>query len=1172
MKLRSKVTLLLTGLMILLVWLGALVQFGLFQDSLKQTIAEQQRALVAQVGEGIEQRLALNQAALVSVAVGFNANLLKNPEALRQALRGKGALLNLFDSLVVADSEGRVLADWPLSPARQSSSLADLPFLAQVIETGRPVVSQPFLSPDSRQPILAIAVPIFSEQGRVLATLSGNIDLLKSNFISSQGSRKIGKKGYMLVTTHDRLIVAGPSPEQVLQQAEAAGVNPLYDQALQGASRTAESHVDGGETILMSFRNLRSLGWVIAVYQPTDEAYALLAQLRWMMLLLGLVTSALVAGVAWWSTRWFLMPLTLLNHEIQSMRIDPRHQATTVTSRTDEVGILARNFQQLVVELGRAHEEAGLRAVELQSILDASPAGVMVIVNRVVVSANPAASTILGITHDQLVGQSSRQFYLDDNDFIEFGRRIYAAVIDGGTASFERRFRMGNGSLRWTVFRARLIDTRAPEKGMVAILENIEARRLQEEIIRENELRYRQMFNNNTSIKILIDPQSGEIIDANQAACDFYGYALAELLQKNIADINILSPEAVHGEMRAAASEGRGYFNFQHRLASGEIRDVEVHSGPVSVKGRQLLYSIVHDVTARKHAEEQLRLTARVFEDAHEGIAITDRHNRIVTINRAFTQITGYSASEVVGQDPKLLQSGRQNSDYYQEMWEILKEQGIWEGEMWNRRKSGEEYPQWLSISTVYDQGGSISNYVAVFSDITERKASEEQIRVLAEYDPLTSLPNRTLFNDRLSQALSSLARRDNVRLAVLFLDLDRFKNINDSLGHQFGDQLLQVAAGRIQSCVRASDTVCRPGGDEFILLLPEIDHADDVARIAEKLLEALSRPCQIGGQEINITASIGIVIAPEDGADATSLVQNADAAMYHSKEAGRNAYHFFTRSMNERVSTQLSLENNMRRGLERSEFLLHFQPQIDLQRNCLVGVEALVRWQHPELGFMPPGRFIPVAEDSGLIVPLGQWVLQAACRQARAWIDAGLPPMRIAVNISALQFGHPLFEQMIVSALEDTGLTPALLELELTESIMMHDAERSIAVLKSLKARGVQLSIDDFGTGYSSLSYLKRFPIDRLKIDQAFVRDITVDPDDAAITSTIISMAKALGLGVIAEGVESEAQLQYLLAQGCDEIQGYHIARPMSADKLLAFCAEWPGLVTRDATSDYSV
>ncbi len=1158
MKLKSKVTLLLTGLMILLVWLGALVQFGLFQESLKQTIAEQQRAQVAQVAEGIEQRLTLNQAALVSVAVGFNGNLLKNPEALRLALRGKGALLSLFDSLLVTGRDGRVIADWPMLLAHQNANFSALLPLQQVIETGRPVISQPFVNPVTAQPIVMVAVPVFAENGSVLATLSGSIELLKPNFISSLGSRKIGKKGYLVVTTHERQIVASPFPEKLLQAADPVGANPLYDLALQGGARTGEGRINNGEPLLMSFRNLRSLGWVVAAYQPTDDAYTLLSQMRWMMLVLGLVTSALVAGVAWWSTRWFLMPLNLLNQEIQSMRSDPQHQATTITGRTDEVGILARNFQQLLVDLGRAREDAGLRAVELQSILDASPAGVMVIVNRVVVSANPAASTILGIEHDKLVGHSSRQFYLDENDFIEFGRRIYAAVIDGGTASFERRFRMGNGSMRWTVFRARMIDVRAPEKGMVALLENIEARRLQEETIRENELRYRQMFNNNTSIKILIDPQSGEIIDANQAACDFYGYSLAELLQKNIGGINILSGDEIRAEMRAAACEGRGYFNFQHRLASGEIRAVEVHSGPVSVKGRQLLYSIVHDVTARKHAEEQLRLTARVFEDAHEGIAITDRHNHIITINRAFSQITGYDADEVVGQDPRLLQSGRQSKEYYQAMWDALKAQGVWEGEMWNRRKSGEEYPQWLSISTVYDQSGEISNYVAVFSDMTERKAREEQIRVLAEYDPLTSLPNRTLFNDRLCQSLASLARRDNQRLAVLFLDLDRFKNINDSLGHQFGDLLLQVAAGRIQGCVRASDTVCRPGGDEFIILLPEIDHADDVARIAEKLLEALARPCYIDNQEINITASIGIAIAPEDGADATSLVQNADAAMYHSKEAGRNAYHFFTRLMNERVSSQLALENSMRRGLERNEFVLHFQPQVDLQQQCLIGVEALVRWQHPELGFMPPGRFIPVAEDSGLIVPLGQWVLQAACQQAQDWIDDGLPPIRMAVNISALQFGHPQFEQMVVSALARSGLDPALLELELTESIMMQDVERSIAVLQSLKARGIQLSIDDFGTGYSSLSYLKRFPIDRLKIDQAFVRDITVDPDDAAITSTIISMAKTLGLAVIAEGVETSEQLLFLSAQGCDEIQGYHIARPMVADQLPAFSRDW--------------
>jgi diguanylate cyclase (GGDEF)-like protein/PAS domain S-box-containing protein len=1162
MKLRSKVTLLLTGLMILLVWFGALLQFRLFQDRLKETVAEQQRSLVSQTVEGLEQRMALNQSALVAVAVGVNGDLLRNPEALRMVLNGKGVLLNLFDALMVVGRDGQIIADWPQLPSRQEDSRSALPAWQQVMESGKPAISPPLLSNLSDRPFILISVPVFDSRGAVVATLSGSIDLLKNNFISSLGERKVGKSGSLLLTTRERTVSAGPNPARLLRPADDASGVPPFEPSLVGMPKTFESRGSAAApAMLMSFRALRSTGWLVGVLQPVDDALAPLIYMRWLMLALGLLTSTLVAGVAWWSTRWFLRPLTQLNQEIQTMRLDPEHKATPVTERGDELGILARNFQMLLVELGEARTAAGQQAVELESILNATPVGVMVVVNRYVLRANPAASKILGLEHDQLVGHSSRQFYLDDHDFEEFGRRIMASVINGGTASFERRFRLGDGSLRWTVFRARMIDVTAPEKGMVTILEDVQARRTQEETIRENELRYRQMFNNNTSIKILIDPQSGEIIDVNQAACDFYGYALADLLRKKISDINILSPDEVQREMQAATSEGRRYFNFRHRLASGEVRHVEVHSAPIAVKGRNLLYSIVHDTTARRRAEEALRLTSQVFEEAHEGIAITDRRNRIVTINRAFTKITGYQAEEVVGRDPKILRSGRQEPAYYAQMWQELSARGIWEGEMWNRRKNGEEFPLWLSISTVHGEDGAVSNYVAVFSDLSERKAREEQIRVLAEYDSLTGLANRALFNDRLVQSLALAGRREGAHLAVLFIDLDRFKNINDSLGHQVGDQLLQIAAGRIQACVRASDTVSRPGGDEFLLLFPEIGDADDVARVAEKLLAALAEPCQLGGQELRITASVGIAIYPEDGREASTLLQNADAAMYHSKEAGRNRYHFFTRDMNERISSLLALENSMRRALQREEFMLHYQPQVNIGEHRLVGVEALIRWQHPDLGLMPPGRFIPVAEDSGLIVPLGQWVLIEACRQARRWLDEGLPPLRMAVNISALQFAHPQFEQMVLTALKETGLDPALLELELTESIMMQDVEHSIAVLRSLKALGIQLSIDDFGTGYSSLAYLKRFPIDRLKIDQAFVRDITIDPDDAAITSTIISMAKTLGLKVIAEGVETVEQQAFLCAEGCDELQGYFIARPMAADLLVSFSRQWAGL-----------
>ncbi len=439
----------------------------------------------------------------------------------------------------------------------------------------------------------------------------------------------------------------------------------------------------------------------------------------------------------------------------------------------------------------------------------------------------------------------------------------------------------------------------------------------------------------------------------------------------------------------------------------------------------------------------------------------------------------------------------------------------------------------------------------AIFSDSSAREAIGVRLLHLSQHDALTNLPNRTLLHDRLTQALT-MAERYQQRVALMAIDLDRFKTVNDSLGHSVGDKLLQKAAERLTECLRRIDTVSRQGGDEFVILLqPGLEGVDTVAHVAEKILATVSAPYTIDNQELNVTASVGISVYPDDGRDIDSLLKNADAAMYHAKESGRNNFQFFTRDMNAMAFERLTLENSLRQALKREEFLLHYQPQVDLRTGEIIGCEALIRWKHPELGMISPAKFIPVAEDSGLIVPIGEWVMRTACEQNSAWQKAGLPVIPVAVNLSATQFRQKNLPETVAQALHDTGLAPRYLELELTESVIMRGAEETISLLNLLKGTGTQLSIDDFGTGYSSLSYLKRFPIDKLKVDQSFIRDITTDPDDAAIASAIISMAKSLKLKVIAEGVETIEQLEFLRSQQCDEIQGYYFCKPMAAEEI---------------------
>lgn len=541
----------------------------------------------------------------------------------------------------------------------------------------------------------------------------------------------------------------------------------------------------------------------------------------------------------------------------------------------------------------------------------------------------------------------------------------------------------------------------------------------------------------------------------------------------------------------------------------------------------------------------QLQLAGKVFESAGEGALISDADNRIMAVNPAFCRITGYRPDEVIGQTPSLLASGRHDRLFYETMWRTLREQKRWQGEVWNRRRNGEVYPQWLSITMVTDADGRPVNYVGMINDITERKAAEDQLRYLAEFDALTDLPNRRLLRERTVQALAR-ARRQQTELALLIIDLDRFKYINDTLGHAAGDDLLQTLAQRLLARLHSGDTLSRIGGDEFALLLPENRMRGELTAWVEGCLAEIARPLALDGHELVVTATAGLARFPADGDSFEELLRNADTALYHAKEQGRNGFKGFTADMSQQVSDRLRTENRLREAIRRDEFELYYQPQYDFGRNRLCGCEALIRWNSPD-GLVMPDRFIPLAEETGLIIPIGSWVLRQACREAEAWNRTLVEPVSVAVNVSALQF-RPQLVAEVRDALEDSGLTPSLLVLEVTESVLMHDVEGSARLLNQLRELGVRIALDDFGTGYASLAYLKRFPLDKLKIDRAFIMGIPDDKDDVAITTSIIDIARNLGIQTVAEGVETEAHCAFLRRAGCTLAQGYYFDRPLPA------------------------
>ncbi len=577
---------------------------------------------------------------------------------------------------------------------------------------------------------------------------------------------------------------------------------------------------------------------------------------------------------------------------------------------------------------------------------------------------------------------------------------------------------------------------------------------------------------------------------------------------------------------------------------------LEVRGVPLPDGGFLTIYI---DISERRQAQEKLLLSEKVFENSPSAIMICDPRNRIISVNRAFTEITGFPAEEALGEDPRLLASGRHDADFYREMWVTLRDTGSWAGEIWDRRKNGEVYPKWMTINAVSESGSStVSHYIAIFSDITEHKEAEARIHHLAHHDPLTGLPNRFTLEARLEQSLAD-GRRHNTKVAVMFIDLDRFKNINDSLGHQVGDGLLIEIARRLQDAVRDSDTVARLGGDEFVIVLPGIIAGSDAATVAGKIISRAAEPMVIDGHELHTSASLGISVFPDDGDDVDSIMKNADTAMYHAKSAGKNNFQFFAGDMNNAAIERLNIERKLRRALSRNELTLYYQPQFDLLSRRVTGVEALLRWRH-EGQLIPPDRFIPIAEETGLIVSIGDWVLGTACLQAKAWLDAGLPPVRMSVNLSARQLRANNFHGTVAAALDNSGLDPNQLELEITESAVMEHPREAIKILEAIKEMGIHLAIDDFGTGYSSLSYLKLFPIDHLKIDRSFVKDIEHDMNDRAIAMGTIALAHSLGLRVIAEGVETELQLDLLDEHGCDEVQGFLFSKPLPSDEAFEY------------------
>lgn len=696
-------------------------------------------------------------------------------------------------------------------------------------------------------------------------------------------------------------------------------------------------------------------------------------------------------------------------------------------------------------------------------------------------------------------------------------------------------------------FEARLVAYESNR--IVSIVSDITERKQGEIKLRESEDRYRRILQ--TSIDgFSATSCDGRFLDVNAAYCQMIGYGREELLNMRISDLESMeSPEETARHIQELVGKGYCRFETRHRRKDGQVLEIEISAVYQPGADGGCCFAFLRDITESKRAEEELRIAAIAFE-SQAGVMVTDAKGVIVRVNRAFTRLTGYSAEEAVGQTSALLKSGRHDLAFYQGMWETLKQKGYWQGQMWNRRKNGKIYAEWLTITAVTATDGRITHYVGTFSDITQNREAEAEIHRLAYYDPLTQLPNRRLLQDRLGQALAATARSGHCG-AILFLDLDNFKTLNDTRGHDVGDLLLAEVAQRLHACVRGGDTVARLGGDEFVVLLEDLSgEAEEAAAqaklVGDKIQESIAQPYLLKGCDYHCTTSIGISLFRDSNVTVEELLKHADLAMYQSKNAGRNTLRFFDPAMQAALDERSALEADLRLALMHRQLRLYYQPQ--MESTCgLVGAEALLRWVHPERGLVAPGEFIPLAEETGLILPIGLWVLETACAQLKKWEDnPHTRELRLSVNVSARQFRQPDFVAQVQQVLLEAGADPTRLKIELTESLVLDNVSDTIIKMQALKAIGVGFSMDDFGTGYSSLSYLTRLPLDQLKIDRSFIRDFGSDPNGATIVQTIIIMGKTLGLNVIAEGVETEAQREFLDRNGCHTFQGYLFSRPV--------------------------
>jgi len=887
-----------------------------------------------------------------------------------------------------------------------------------------------------------------------------------------------------------------------------------------------------------------------------EEAFAPLKSLEQKIIIAIFLFGTILIMIALYLARSFVKPIIKLTEVTRSIAAGDSKTQAEVTG-SDELSELATSFNFMTNQLQAAQQHEAEALKELRVMFDTSGEGFWKVdQSGCIIEVNDAYCRIVGYARDEIIGAHVSKFEAVEQTPEAIAAHIQR-VVEQEYDRFETMHRHRDGHLIDIEVVASFVEG---TKCLIVFLRDVTERKQTEKESAKiaEDLRIAAIAFETQAAMVVTD-LTPKILRVNRAFEEITGYTAAEAVghdPKILSAPEIRESKAFYEEMWAdLLSEGKWSGEVLDKRKNGEIYTKWLTITAVTTPDGTITHYIglFFDITERKKMEESMRVAAATFE-TQEAILIADPDANILRVNHAFETLSGYRAEEMIGQNPRILKSGRHDAAFYQAMWSDLLSAGKWSGEIWDKRKNGEIYPKYMTITAIYDDHHQVTHYVAVSSDISQRKLDEQKIHQLAFYDPLTKLPNRRLLLDRLQQAMAA-STRSGRHGALLFLDLDHFKTINDTQGHAMGDLLLIEVARRLQACVREGDSVARLGGDEFVVVLEELSSEPDEAAtqtelVAEKIRNELDQPYTLKDYACHTTPSIGISLFRGHLESVEDLLKHADVAMFQAKTAGRNAIRFFDPQMQTVLDTRAALEADLRQALARRQFRLYYQIQVDSLRRPL-GAEVLLRWEHSERGLVSPMQFIPLTEETGLIVPIGLWVLQTACAQLNAWQhDALTRDLTLAVNVSAKQFHQADFVEQVQRVLLESGAQPSLLKLELTESTVLENVQDAIAKMHKIIALGVVFSMDDFGTGYSSLQYLKRLPLDQIKIDRSFVSDITSNPDDAAIVQTIIAMTQALRLNVIAEGVETEAQHDFLDKHGCHTFQGYLFGKPVPIEQ----------------------